>query len=55
MMFASFIGDAVGTFVLVLVVFLLLLKHNLSKFDTSGAIRGAAKDGIARMIGRWLR
>ena len=55
MIFASTIGEGVGSAILLLAIGCLAARKLLRESDKDGKIRGAASEGIVRMIGRFLR
>ena len=55
MIFASFLSDGLYYFVLVFALVNWSGRKLLREHDKDGAVRGAAKDGIVRLIGRWLK
>lgn len=55
MILASILGDAFGSVCILAALFLLGARKLLRDSDKDGKIRGAASEGVVRMLGRWLR
>ena len=55
MLFASSFGDGFLLLVLMVSIGLWSMKRLMSKFDTGGAVKGAAKKGAFKLLGRLFR
>lgn len=55
MILASTLGEGFGAMILLFAVGLLGARKLLRDSDKDGKIRGAASEGVVRMIGRFLR
>ena len=55
MLFAASFGDGILTLMLVFSLGIWGFGRFMRKFDTDGRVKGAAREGVVNLLGKWLK